>query len=205
MKAPKAEKRLPGHLSRSEIDSVFRLAEARAAENSLAGTRILLVLELLYGSGLRLSELHGLDMGDLNLMAEQVKVMGKGKKERIVPLTRQALQALPRYEARRLEARGKTGQAQEEDPLLVNRQGERLSRRSIQRGVRDLLEKAASDQGLNVHSLRHTFATHLLDAGADLMAVKELLGHVSLSTTQIYTHTSTERLKAVYKQAHPRS
>jgi integrase/recombinase XerC len=205
MRAPKAEKRLPGHLSRPEMDAIFRLAEARAAENTLPGTRTLVILELLYGSGLRLSELQGLNRGELDVRAEQVKVRGKGKKERIVPVTRRALQSLSRYELRRQEAL--SGDAAPIDPeaLLVNAKGGRLSRRSIQRAVRDVLEKSAADQGLSVHSLRHSFATHLLDAGADLMAVKELLGHVSLSTTQIYTHTSKERLKKVYKQAHPRA
>lgn len=205
MRAPKAEKRLPGHLSRPEMDAIFRLAEARAAENTLPGTRTLVILELLYGSGLRLSELQGLNRGELDVRSEQVKVRGKGKKERIVPVTRRALQSLSRYELRRQEAL--SGDASPIDPeaLLVNAKGGRLSRRSIQRAVRDVLEKSAADQGLSVHSLRHSFATHLLDAGADLMAVKELLGHVSLSTTQIYTHTSKERLKKVYKQAHPRA
>ncbi|MFH1764564.1 MAG: tyrosine recombinase [Gemmatimonadota bacterium] len=205
MRAPKAEKRLPGHLSRPEMDAIFRLAEARAAENTLQGTRILVILELLYGSGLRLSELQGLDLGELDPRAEQVKVRGKGKKERIVPLTRRALEALNRYELRRQEVLSKREASPDPVALLVNAKGGRLSRRSIQRAVRDILETAAAEQGLSVHSLRHSFATHLLDAGADLMAVKELLGHVSLSTTQIYTHTSKERLKKVYKQAHPRS
>ena len=205
VRAPKAEKRLPGHLSRSEVDAVFRFAEARAEENTLQGTRTLLILEILYGSGIRLSELHDLDLTELDRQAEQVKVRGKGKKERIVPLTRRALQALSRYENRRDEAVAKGGAGSGSPALLLNAKGGRLSRRSIQRAVREVLEKAALDQGLSVHSLRHSFATHLLDAGADLMAVKELLGHVSLSTTQIYTHTSTERLKKVYKQAHPRS
>jgi integrase/recombinase XerC len=205
MRAPKAEKRLPGHLSRPETDAIFRLAEARAAENTLQGTRTLVILELLYGSGLRLSELQGLDLRSIDPRAEQVKVRGKGKKERIVPLTRRSLQALDRYELRRQEALSKGEAPADPDAILVNARGGRLSRRSIQRAVRDILESAAADQGLSVHSLRHSFATHLLDAGADLMAVKELLGHVSLSTTQIYTHTSKERLKKVYKQAHPRS
>ena len=206
MRAPKAEKRLPGHLSHPEMDAVFRLAEARAAENTLPGTRTLLILELLYGSGLRLSELQGLNRRELDGKAQQVKVRGKGKKERIVPLTRRALLALNRYELRRQGVlSGQEVTSGDRDALLLNSRGGRLSRRSIQRGVRDVLEKAAADQGLSVHSLRHSFATHLLDAGADLMAVKELLGHVSLSTTQIYTHTSKERLKKVYKQAHPRS
>jgi len=205
MRAPKAEKRLPGHLSRPEMDAIFRLAEARAAENTLPGTRTLVILELLYGSGLRLSELQGLNRGELDLRAEQVKVRGKGRKERIVPVTGRALQALSRYDPRRQEALSRRTVAIGPDALLVNAKGGRLSHRSIQRAVREVLEKAAADQGLSAHSLRHSFATHLLDAGADLMAVKELLGHVSLSTTQIYTHTSKERLKKVYRQAHPRS
>lgn len=205
MRAPKGEKRLPGHLTRPEVEAVFRLAEARAAENTLPGTRLLVVLELLYGSGLRLSELQGLNTQEVDPRLEQVKVRGKGNKERIVPLTRLTLQALTRYEPRRQEALAGGAGAEASTALLVNVRGGRLSRRSIQRVVREVLESAAADQGLSVHSLRHSFATHLLDAGADLMAVKELLGHVSLSTTQIYTHTSRERLKKVYEQAHPRS
>jgi len=205
VRAPKMEKRLPGHLTRPEVDAVFRLAETRAAENTLAGTRDLVILELLYGSGIRLSELHGLGLPDLDLRAGQMRVTGKGRKERIVPLTHRAVQAIGRYEPRRREALTASNAPQDPDALLLNSRGGRLSRRSIQRAVRDYLEKTAADQGLSVHSMRHSFATHLLDAGADLMAVKELLGHVSLSTTQIYTHTSKERLKRVYKQAHPRS
>jgi len=205
MRAPKAEKRLPGHLSQTEVARIFRVAESRAGENKLAGSRTLLILELLYGSGLRLSELQGLDLDDLERGDGQVKVVGKGNKERIVPLTRRSLQALSHYEPRRAEALPAGPPPARGGPLLVNNKGGRLSRRSIQRSVKEILEVTASDQGLSVHSLRHSFATHLLDAGADLMAVKELLGHISLSTTQIYTHTSTERLRRVYKQAHPRS
>ena len=205
VRAPRMEKRLPGHLTRPEVEAVFRLAEARAAENTLAGTRDLTVLELLYGSGVRLSELHGLNLGDLDLATGQVKVKGKGRKERIIPLTRRAIQAVQRYEPRRREALGSAADPEDPNALLLNAKGSRLSRRSIQRIVGSYLEKAAADQGLSVHSIRHSFATHLLDAGADLLAVKELLGHVSLSTTQIYTHTSRERLKRVYEQAHPRS
>jgi integrase/recombinase XerC len=205
VRAPKMERRLPGHLTRPEVEAVFGLAEARAAENTLAGTRDLVVLELLYGSGVRLSELHGLDLSDLQLSTGQMKVRGKGRKERIIPLTGRSIQAIARYRPRREEALVATGKAKAPEALLLNARGGRLSKRSIQRAVRTYLEKTAADQGLSVHSLRHSFATHLLDAGADLMAVKELLGHVSLSTTQIYTHTSKERLKKVYKQAHPRS
>ena len=205
VRAPKMDKRLPGHLTRREIDAVFRVSENRAAENTLAGTRGLVILELLYGSGIRLSELHGLNLSDLDLRAGQMKVMGKGRKERLVPVSSGAGKAINRYEPRRREALASSQHPTEPGALLLNNRGGRLSKRSIQRTVRDLLEAAATDQGLSVHSLRHSFATHLLDAGADLMAVKELLGHVSLSTTQIYTHTSKERLKRVYKQAFPRS
>lgn len=205
VRAPKAEKRLPGHLSRTETDALFRLAEARAAENTLSGTRTLAILELLYGSGLRLSELQRLNGKSLDLRKALVRVKGKGRKERLVPLTRRSLEALSRYEPRRQEVITKRETTEDPDSLLVNNRGGRLSRRSIQRSVRDLISAAAADEGLSVHSLRHSFATHLLDAGADLMAVKELLGHVSLSTTQIYAHTSKERLKKVYQQAHPRS
>jgi integrase/recombinase XerC len=162
------------------------------------------ILELLYGSGIRLSELHDLDEADLDLRSEQARVRGKGRKERIVPLTGRAVAALRRYEIRRREVAGKRDGV-ERSALLLNPKGGRLSKRSIQRAVKALLERAAADHGLSVHSLRHSFATHLLDAGADLTAVKELLGHVSLSTTQIYTHTSKERLRKVYAQAHPRS
>jgi integrase/recombinase XerC len=205
IRAPKMEKKLPAHLTRTEVGALFRVAEARAAENTLSGTRDLVVLELLYGSGLRLSELQGANLSDLQIRSEQIKVRGKGRKERIVPVTRRALVALERYRPRREEVLADAVDAEELDALLVNSRGGRLSRRSVQRAVRGVVEKAAADEGLSVHSLRHSFATHLLDAGADLLAVKELLGHVSLSTTQIYTHTSKERLKKVYKQAHPRS
>lgn len=200
VRAPKLEKRLPGHLSASDVDTVFEYAESRAAENTLQGTRALVILELLYGSGLRLSELHGLDLGALDQSSGQARVLGKGSKERIVPVTGSALRAVARYEPRRSEVT-----AGEQDALLVNADGGRLSRRSIQAAVRDALEKAAGARGLSSHALRHSFATHLMEAGADLLAVKELLGHVSLSTTQIYTHTSKERLLRVYKDSHPRS
>lgn len=205
VRSPKMEKRLPGHLTRKEVEDLFALSEARAGENTLTGTRDLVIMELLYGSGVRLSELHGLDLGDLDLEGGQMKVRGKGRKERIVPLTSRSIVAVRRYRPRRDEALAGGGGRSDPRALLLNARGGRFSRRSIQRTVQAFLEKAAAAQGLSVHSLRHSFATHLLDAGADLMAVKELLGHVSLSTTQIYTHTSKERLRKVYRQAHPRS
>lgn len=199
VRAPKVDRPLPGHLSTADIRAVFEVAESRAAVNTLQATRDLLILELLYGSGLRLSELHGLDLEALDRGASQVRVLGKGSKERIVPVTRRSLVALERYEPRRLEVAGGGG------AVLVNARGGRLSRRSIQEAVRRGLEAAAGARGLSAHSLRHTFATHLLEQGADLLAVKELLGHVSLSTTRIYTHTTKERLLRVYRNAHPRS
>jgi len=204
LRSPRIEKRLPGHATDGNIEVVFSMAEARAAENTFRDTRNLVVLELLYGSGLRLSELHGLDMSDLDLGQEQARVLGKGSKERLVPLTGSSSRAIGRYLLRRLEV-GAASSAPDREALLLNPAGKRLSKRSIQNVVRRFLDAAAPGQGLSAHSLRHSFATHLLDAGADLMAVKELLGHVSLSTTQVYTHTSKERLRQVYRSSHPRS
>jgi integrase/recombinase XerC len=201
LRAPRADRILPDHLGHRGIGAVFDLAESRAAENTLVATRSLVILEFLYGSGLRLAELHTLDVEAIDGISEQVRVLGKGRKERIVPLTRSAVTALRRYEPRRIE----TGVSDRRGPLLVNPTGARLSRRSIQKAVRGLLEAAGEGDTHSVHSLRHSFATHLLDGGADLMSVKELLGHVSLSTTRIYTHTSRERLQQVYRDSHPRS
>lgn len=206
IRAPRAEKALPGYLTVEAAEALFRLAEVRAAENTLEGTRSLLILELLYGSGLRLAELHGMDLRELDVVGRQVKVRGKGRKERIVPVTPRTIVALRRYEPRRQEAlRTRSGSSPDREALLVGDTGRRLSRRSIQRTVHRLLDAAGEGSGLSTHSMRHSFATHLLDRGADLMAVKELLGHASLSTTRIYTHTTTERLKRAYRQAHPRA
>jgi integrase/recombinase XerC len=205
IRAPKIDRRLPGHLSTADVKVVFEAAELRAAENTLQGTRDLLILELLYGSGLRLSELHDLNLGALDRRGRLARVTGKGNKERIVPLTRSALGALERYEPRRTEALRGAGKGGGGGAVLLNARGGRLSRRSIQEAVHRCLDSAAGAAGLSAHALRHSFATHLLEHGADLLAVKELLGHVSLSTTQIYTHTTKERLLRVYKDAHPRS
>lgn len=200
IRAPRRGRRLPALLRPEGIRAVFELAEARAAGNALGPVRALVALELFYGSGLRLGEVQGLDLEELDLVGDQVKVRGKGRKERIVPLTRPAVHAIRRYLPRREE----TGADPHRGALLVNEGGTRLSGRSIQKLVGELLDAAGEDPETSVHSLRHSFATHLLDQGADLMAVKELLGHASLTTTQIYTHTSKDRLKKVYDDAHPR-
>lgn len=204
VRSPRLERNLPGHLHRAEVGAVFEVAIARAEDNTLAGCRNLLILELLYGSGLRLSELHALDVEDLDQIGEQVRVRGKGRKERLVPITAESVVAFRRYDPRRVETL-RAASEPDRRAVLINPRGRRLSRRGIQRAVQAVFEAAEAGEDRSVHALRHSFATHLLDAGADLMAVKELLGHVSLSTTQIYTHTSRERLKRVYRQAHPRS
>jgi len=199
MRGPKLDRTLPGHAGLEEMEALLRWAEGRAAqENDLTGTRLLAWLELLYGSGLRVSELRGLNVA--SFMGEQLRVLGKGSKERIVPVTPASSKAVRNYLPRRSEVAGPGCKA-----LFVNRRGRRISTRYIQRAVQEALADFCAASGLSVHSLRHSFATHLLDAGADLMAVKELLGHVSLSTTQIYAHTSKERLRRVYRNAHPRA
>lgn len=198
---PKVEKRLPTHLGRSDMDALFQHAEAAAEAGEFTAIRDLAILELFYSSGLRLSELAGINLGTLDLMSDQVKVRGKGRKERIVPVGRKAVMALRRY----LQAREEVARLKGADKAAVflNRRGGRLGVTSIQRRMHRLFD-AIGAGGQRVHSLRHTFATHLMDAGADLRAVQELLGHASLSTTQIYTHTSVERLKQVHRRAHPR-
>lgn len=201
-KAPRLERHLPGYLDRERTESLFVAAEARAVDDHESGVRDLAILELFYSSGLRLSELTGLNLLDLDLLSDQVKVRGKGRKERLVPLGSRASRALRNY----LELREKTAAIPGGDKraVFLGRRGKRLTPRTVQRIVHRALDAVGGDS-LKTHSLRHTFATHLLDAGADLRAVQELLGHASLSTTQIYTHTSVERLKKVYQQAHPRA
>ena len=204
VRSPKLDRRLPAWLSRGDVDRMFVLAENRAAEGTFRGVRDLAILETFYATGMRVSELQGLSVRDVDLVGDQVKVRGKGRKERIVPLGAAAARALRRYEPRRRETLGASGSA-EKDALFVSRRGARLTTRRIQDIVGEFLDSVADQGELSTHSLRHSFATHLLDAGADLMAVKELLGHASLSTTRIYTHTSKERLRAVYRSAHPRA
>ena len=201
---PKLEKRLPGYLDRGAMDRLFALAESRAADGTLQGYRNHAILEVFYSTGMRLAELVELDMEDVDLVADQVRVRGKGKKERLLPLGRAAVSALRRYFPRRDEA-VREAKSPDRRAMFVSDRGKRLTARAVQLIVRGALDAVSGGQDVSTHSLRHSFATHLLDAGADLRAVQELLGHVSLSTTQIYTHTSVERLKRVYHQAHPRA
>jgi integrase/recombinase XerC len=201
-KVPKLDKRLPTYLDQAQTQQLFALAETRAQADELIPTRDLAVLELFYSTGIRLSELSGINLDDLDLLSDQLKVRGKGRKERIVPVGSRAVLALRRYLNLREAVVPRSGG--DRRAVFVSRQGRRLTPRAIQRTVHRLFDGVGGD-GLRVHSLRHTFATHMLDAGADLRAVQELLGHASLSTTQIYTHTSVERLKKVYNQAHPRA
>ncbi len=199
IRGPKLDRTLPGHAGQDEMAALLNWAEEQAAEeNNLSRTRLLAWLELLYGSGLRVSELRSLNLD--SLFGNQVRVLGKGEKERIVPVTKAAARALRNYLPRRQEVADSDSAA-----LFVNRGGARISTRYIQRLVQAALEDFCTATGLSVHSLRHSFATHLLDAGADLVAVKDLLGHASLNTTQIYAHTSKERLRRVYESAHPRA
>jgi integrase/recombinase XerC len=203
---PRLERRLPGYLDRAQVQALFELAESRSRDpnSSFVAVRNLAILELFYSTGMRLGELQGLDVADLDLVAQQVKIQGKGRKERIVPVGSHAQRALRHYELRRDRLLEKLGRGADRRAYFLSVRGRRLSRRAIQRLVAAYLEKLAGARGLSTHSLRHSFATHLLDAGADLRAVQELLGHSSIATTQIYTHTSVERLKEVHRKAHPR-
>jgi integrase/recombinase XerC len=203
--APKLEKYLPSYLDRAQIDLLFQMAEVRAWEGRFVDVRNLGMLELFYSTGMRLSELAGLSRQDLDLVSQQVKVRGKGRKERIIPVGDHAALALRNYEAKRDELIRGVGARADRRAFFLARTGKRIGVRAVQLAVKRFLDAIDESAGLSVHSLRHTFATHLLDAGADLRAVQELLGHASVSTTQIYTHTSVERLKQVYRKAHPRA
>jgi integrase/recombinase XerC len=201
-RVPKLDKRLPTYLDRGTTDALFEWTEARAETGGFLEARDLAMLELFYSTGMRLSELAGLNLEDMDLLSDQAKVRGKGRKERIVPVGSRAVVALRRYLRLREPVAARPGG--DRRAVFVGARGRRLPPRSIQRLIHRLFDAVGGD-GLRVHSLRHTFATHLLDAGADLRAVQELLGHASLGTTQIYTHTSVERLKQVYHKAHPRA
>ena len=205
VRTPRKGKDLPGYLTRRQVDGLFESLEAYAKTGDALAARDRAMIEVVYSCGLRLAEVRGLDDGDVDLERGLVRVVGKGNKERIVPVGQRARDAVRDYVSRRHEVAGGAHAAAERGPLFISRRGGRISRRQIQRSVGTWLTWAAGGEDLSVHALRHSFATHMLDSGADLMAVKELLGHASLSTTRIYTHTSRERLLKTYRKAHPRA
>ncbi|MDD5673316.1 MAG: tyrosine recombinase XerC [Chitinivibrionales bacterium] len=192
---PKLDQPLPTVLTASQTAALMPQEKATSFEE----TRNRAIVELFYGSGIRLAELHGLQIGTIDYRSATVRVLGKGRKERVVPVTAVSLECIKAYLLNR------PGPAGPEDPLFVNGRGARLSRRQIQRVTATQLANVSRQKKRSPHVLRHSFATHLMDNGADIRAVKELLGHSSLATTQIYTHISKEHLRAVYRQAHPRS
>jgi integrase/recombinase XerC len=202
---PKREQRLPAHLGESEVTRLLEMPDTAHA----LGRRDRAILELFYASGLRLSELVGLDVDDVNLSSRVVRVLGKGRKERLVPFNRSA-EAAVRAWLKDWEglsglgvpaARGK----RRAEPLFLNYRGERLSTRSVDRLVRKYVAACSTRFGISPHALRHSFATHLLERGADLRAIQELLGHSRLSTTQRYTHVNAAQLIETYRKAHPKA
>lgn len=216
IKAPKRDQLIPVHLTEQDM---VKLLEAPDVSEPL-GRRDRAILELFYASGLRLSELVGLGIEDVNLSGRMVRVMGKGRKERLVPINQSAAAAVTAWLRDREEvlsaqpqAPGRaTSQARRgaripsrEQPLFLNYRGGRLSSRSVHRLVRRYVAQCSSRLGISPHALRHSFATHLLQRGADLRAIQELLGHVRLSTTQRYTHVNVAELMATYQKAHPRA
>ncbi len=199
VRTPKQEKRLPRFL---EYEQVKRLLETPPVDNWL-GARDRAIMETLYSTGIRVSELVALNMDDVDFLGEVVHVRGKGKKERIAPIGSSALQVIQHY----MEFRNKRAQSNpnfDSKVLFVNKHGRRLSTRSVRRKMDKYLKMAGLDPQISPHTLRHSFATHMLNNGADLRSVQELLGHQSLSTTQVYTHLTTGKLKEVYESAHPR-
>jgi integrase/recombinase XerC len=209
--APKRDQTIPVFLSEPEVT---RLIETPNTGDPL-GRRDRAILELFYASGLRLSELVAVDLEDLNLSGRMVRVMGKGRKERLLPFNQSAADAIRAWmkdRAALLTGRGpkarvspKPPQAAKADPLFVNYRGTRLTDRSVDRLLRKYVAQCSTRMGISPHALRHSFATHLLQRGADLRAIQELLGHAALSTTQRYTHVNAAQLIDVYRKSHPRA
>jgi len=191
VRTPRQDKRLPKCLDIEQIEALLAAPDA----DSLLGARDKAIIETIYSAGLRVSELVALNIEDLDEFSEVLRIEGKGRKERLCPLGSKAVEAIARY--LQMRRAGQMG------PLFVNRHGGRISDRSVRRKLDKYLLAAGIDPGVSPHTLRHSFATHMLNAGADLRSVQELLGHSSLSTTQIYTHLTTRRLKEVYDKAHP--
>ncbi len=186
--APKLKRKIPSFLTERDTEKLFNLKGLSLRDRT--------ILEVLYGTGIRASELTSLNLENINFMNETIKVLGKRSRERIMPLTKRALSSLQQY----LNERGT-----HEGPLFLNKYKKRLSERSLYRIVNRHIRMIADLTRMSPHTLRHTFATHLLDHGCDLRTVQELLGHRSISSTQIYTHITPERLKEIYTQAHPRA
>ncbi|MFA5410570.1 MAG: tyrosine recombinase XerC [Candidatus Omnitrophota bacterium] len=195
LSSPKQDKHLPQFLTEEEVAKLIAAAMPKAEKNERA-LRDRAILETFYSTGMRISEVVGLNISDIDFISGTVKVMGKGKKERLVPIGECALGALKTY----LDRRKRQAEA-----LFLNKNDKRITDRGVRNIVRKYLGLASIRQGISAHTLRHSFATHLLNRGADLRSVQELLGHANLSTTQIYTHLSTEKLKSVYQKAHPRA
>ncbi len=199
IRTPKQEKRLPKFL---ELEQITRLL-GTPDTSTLLGSRDRAMLEVLFSTGVRVSELVDLNFGDVDFEGGTIRVRGKGKKQRTTPIGPTAIAAIRRYlELRRADARSATF---DQNALFVNKHGQRLSTRSVRRKLDKYLCEAGLDPSISPHTLRHSFATHMLSNGADLRSVQELLGHQSLSTTQIYTHLTTPRLKVAYDEAHPRA
>ena len=200
VRTPKQDKKLPRFL---EYEEVKRLLETPPV-NTWLGARDRAIMETLYSTGVRVSELVALNMEDIDFLGEVIHVRGKGKKERVAPIGTSALQTIQHY----MEYRNRRAQNNsnfDSKVLFVNKHGKRLSTRSVRRKMDKYLKMAGLDPAISPHTLRHSFATHMLNNGADLRSVQELLGHQSLSTTQVYTHLTTARLKEVYDNAHPRN
>ncbi|HEX6241112.1 MAG TPA: tyrosine recombinase XerC [Polyangiales bacterium] len=201
LKTPKLRRKLPRFLSVEQAKEVVEMPPTQGTRASRARDQAM--LELLYGSGLRVSELCGLDLGAIDLTQASARVLGKGGKERVVPIGSRAEQALRDYLAVRAELRPKRATLEPTPALFLSAQGRRLGVRQVQNLVKAYGALATGTTELHPHALRHSCATHLLDAGADLRSIQELLGHASLSTTQRYTHVSMDQLQAVYTKAHP--
>jgi len=193
LSSPKLDKHLPSFLTEDEVTRLIESAFAKDKDD-LLGPRDRAILEAFYSSGLRISELVGLDVDDIDFISGILKVRGKGKKERIVPVGEAALSAIKKY----LDRKKKPTQA-----VFLNKNNKRLTTRGVRGIVDKHIHSVGIRQGVSPHTLRHSFATHLLNRGADLRTVQELLGHANLSTTQIYTHLTTDKLKSVYDKAHP--
>lgn len=196
--SPKVQKKLPEYLEISEITALLDMPDKK----DIVGLRDRAIMELLYSTGMRVSELLALNLSDIDYSNAIVKVRGKGKKERIIPIGSYAMSALKDY----LKKRDKLRVKKSEQALFVSERGNRIpDAKSINRRISKYAKLAGLKKSVTAHTLRHTFATHLLNAGADLRSVQELLGHEKLATTQIYTHISADRLKEVYEKAHPRA